>query len=75
MIVTIKHWLSEDYMRAGFEINSPANSYSCRQDCECPEDAIFGRNLQRYDSIKSLIEEAYLAGKNGELLEISEINE
>lgn len=75
MIVTIKHWTSEDQMRARFDIKSPKNSYSCMQDCECPEDALFGRNLEWYDSILSLVREAYKAGKNGEPLEISEINE
>jgi hypothetical protein len=63
------------------------NDYGCRQQliingkkrqyvgslCECPEDAIIGRDLVSCSEIVSFMKEAYEAGKNGESFDYSEI--
>lgn len=43
--------------------------------CECPEDAIIGRDLVSCDDVLELMQEAYKAGKNGEELLVIKENE
>ena len=49
--------------------------FRIRELCDCPEDATFGRALSDCNSIPSLLQKAYNAGKAGEEFSIEYLTE
>lgn len=75
MKIVIKQ--SEDHngeLCENMEINGK-DSLSVGPLCECPEDAIIGRDLVSCSDVARYMRAAYDAGKNGEELSIETIKE
>lgn len=60
---------SEGYLNQSLFINGKVDSYVYPL-CDCPEDAIIGRDLKDCGDLAAYIKKGYEAAKNGEELEI-----
>jgi hypothetical protein len=74
-VMKVKLTVTErDYnVRHVLDINQGKRKFYIHDLCECPEDAIIGRDLIDGQDLIDVMKMAYEAGKNGELLEIEEV--
>jgi hypothetical protein len=69
MQVIINSWEDEDYARHEEMKIDGKGSLSVHPLCECPEDAIIGRDLVSCCEVAELMAKAHEAGKRGEPFE------
>ena len=65
---------SEDLEREDMEIDGKYRLHVAPL-CECPEDAIIGRDLVSCIDVSKFMKEAYEAGKRGEEFEVEVVTE
>lgn len=72
MKIIIKSFTDPDYLiHEKMEIDGK-EALSVGPLCECPEDAIIGRDLISCNDVADYMQKAYDAGKNGEEFSIEE---
>lgn len=71
IVITVS--TDSDYYESEAMTIDGKDSVSVHPLCECPEDAIIGRDLISCQEIAELMKKAYTAGKNGEKFEVEVI--